>query len=253
MIARALTCLLLLCASSMAQAQQTQQQGAEEDPTRAVFLSLREEHRNLMSGAWNYRMVLRKDVVLLQGRRFAPRGFLTRADFPVASTHAGSETHTGLGDLYSQVLFVPYSNREHAFAVGTGLIFPTATHKTLGAGKWQIAPMVAPVWYLAPTKGFFFVKLQDVISFAGVGNRPDIHYLLLTPTLLYRPVKRWWVVADLESRTNWKNDNRTDFRAGFQVGRVVGGKLGFALKPEIPFGGTRLGDWSFQFSLIRYQ
>jgi len=250
--ALALTGLLLLYASSIAQAQQTQD-GADEDPTRVVFLSVREEYRNLTNGAWNNRIVLRKDRVLFQGRRFAPRGFLTRGDLPIATTHAGSETHTGLGDLYNQVLFVPHANQSFAFATGTGMFFPTATDKTLGTGKWQIAPMVAPVWYLPPTKGFFFVKAQDVISFAGVGDRPDIHYLLVTPTLLYRPVRRWWMVAALESRTNWENDNRTDFRAGFQVGRIVGGRLGFAVRPEIPFGGTKLGDWTLAFSVIRYQ
>jgi len=251
-IAFALTGLLLLCASSIAQAQQMPD-GAEEDPTRAVFLSVREEYRNLTNGAWNNRIVLRKDRVLLQGRRFAPRGFLTRGDLPIATTHAGSETHTGLGDFYSQVLFVPYATRQRAFAAGTGMFFPTATDKTLGTGKWQIAPMVVPIWYLPPAKGFFLVKVQDVISFAGVGDRPDSHYFLLTPTLLYRPARRWWVVSDLESRTNWKNHNRSDFRAGFQVGRVFGGNLGFAVKPEIPFGGAKQGDWNLRLSLIRYR
>jgi hypothetical protein len=251
-IARLLGALVLFCAPSLAEPQQTQEE-ADADPTRAVFFSVAEEYRNLTHGAWNNRIVLRKDVVLLQGRGFARRGFLTRGDLPIATTHAGAETHTGLGDLYNQVLFVPYSDRQFAFAAGTGMVFPTATHKTLGTGKWQIAPMVAPVWYLAPTKGFFFVKVQDVISVAGVSDRPDIHYLLVTPTLLYRPVQRLWVVADVESRTNWENNNRADFRAGFQVGRVIGNKLGFAVKPEIPFGGRKVGDWTLRFSVIRYR
>jgi hypothetical protein len=251
-IASVLPGLLLWCACSAAQAPQTQE-GAEEDPTRAVFFSVREEYRNLTNGVWNNRVVLRKDAALLRGRRLVPRGFLTRADLPIATTHAGSETNTGLGDLYGQVLFVPHANRRFAFVAGTGMFFPTATDKTLGTGKWQIAPLFAPVWYLPATKGLFFVKVQNVISFAGVGDRQDIHYLLVTPTLLYRPLRRWWVLADFESRTNWENRNRADFRVGFQAGRVVRGKLGFAVKPEVPFGGTKLGDWGLKFSVIRYQ
>jgi hypothetical protein len=246
-----LTGLLLLYEATSAHAQQPV--GAEEDPTRAVFLSIKEEYRNLTNGAWNNRIVLRKDVILLQGRRFARRGLLARSDLPLATTHAGAETHTGLGDLYGQLLVVPYGGRKFAFAGGTGMILPTATHKTLGAGKWQIAPMVAPVWYLPPSRGFFFTKVQDVISFAGVSDRPDTHYLVVTPTLLYRPARRWWVVSEIESRVNWENNNRMDFRAGFQVGRVVGGKFGLTVKPEIPFGGPRMGDWTLQFSLIRYR
>jgi hypothetical protein len=239
---------LLVCALAMAQAQ-----GTEEDPTRAVFFSARDEHRDLAGGAWNNRLVLRKDVVLLRGRVFAPGGFLTRADLPIATTHTDSSTHSGLGDLYSQILFVPHSSQRFAFAAGSGMFFPTATHKTLGSGKWQLAPMIAPVWYLPPGKGFSFVKIQDVVSFAGAGSRSDIHYLLVTPTLLYRPVRKWWIVTDLESRIDWRNDNRADFRAGLQVGRIVGGKMGITIKPEIPFGGTKQGDWTLKVSFIRYR
>lgn len=252
LIFRGLACLLLFCAFATAQSQQTSE-GAEEDPTRVVFLSARNDYFNLKDGAWSNRLVLRKDVVLLQGRRFAPRGLLTRADFSFGATHDGAATHAGLGDLYGQVLFVPHSSGRFALAAGSGLIFPTATHRTLGSGKWQAAPMVAPVWYLPPGKGFSFVKIQDVISFAGSGGRADIHHLLVTPALLFRPSRRWWVLGDLETKINWENQNRADFRAGLQVGRVVGGKLGFTVKPEIPFGGTRQGDWKLQLSVIRYQ
>ena len=35
-------------------------------------------------------------------------------------------------------------------------------------------------------------------SFARDDDRPDVDYLLLTPTLLYRPAPRWWVLTDTE-------------------------------------------------------
>jgi hypothetical protein len=228
-------------------------EGADEDPTRAVFFSVREEYRNLTNGAWNNRLILRKDAAVLRGRRIARRGFLLRTDFPIATTHLGSETRTGLGDLYGQLFLIPHLTWKFALVAGTGILLPTATDKTLGTGKWQVAPLAVGVWYLPRTKGFFLLKVQEYISVAGVNDRPDINYLLVTPTLLYRLNNGWWTAADFESRTNWKNNNRTDFRAGFQVGKVINHKFGLAVKPEVPFGGTKLGDWTLKFSVIWYK
>ena len=221
--------------------------GVDDDPTRAVFFSVREEYRNLLDGAWNNRIVLRKDAVVLKGQRLGGRaGFLLRTDVPITTTHLGSETHMGLGDIYGQVLYIPHLNRKFAFVAGAGIVLPTATHKTLGQGKWQIAPLAVPVWYLARKKGFFLVKFQDFISIAGAGNRPDVHALFINPTLNYLPVRRWLVQAEVESRTNWKNNSRTDFRVGFGTGRVMTRRFFLGIKCEVPMGGTRQGDWTIK-------
>ena len=120
--------------------------GVEDNPTRAVFFSVREEYRNQIDGGWNNLLVLRRDEVVLKGKRGGGRnGFLLRTDVPITTTHLGSETHTGLGDIYGQALYIPYLSRKFAFVTGTGIIFPTATHKTLGQGKWQVAPLAVRV------------------------------------------------------------------------------------------------------------
>jgi hypothetical protein len=228
--------------------------GVDDDPTRAVFFSVREEYRNLINGAWNNRLVLRKDTVVLKGNRAAGRtGFLLRTDVPITTTHLGSETNTGLGDIYGQALFIPHLSRKFAFVTGTGIVLPTATHKTLGLGKWQVAPLAVPVWFLPQKKGFFLVKFQDFISIAGVGDRPDVHALFINPTLNYLPARRWLVQAEVESRTNWKNDNRTDFRVGFGAGRVMTRRLFVGIKCEVPIGATRLGDWTMKVTNILYR
>lgn len=226
----------------------------DDDPTRAVFFSVREEYRNLINGAWNNRLVLRKDTVVLKGRRIGGRtGYLLRTDVPIITTHLGSETHTGLGDIYGQALYIPYLSRKFAFVTGTGLVLPTATHKTLGQGKWQVAPLAVPVWFLPRKKGFFLVKFQDFISVAGVGDRPDVHALFINPTLNYIPARRWLVQADAESRTNWKNDKRTDFRVGFGAGKVMTRRLFIGIKCEVPIGPTRSGDWTIKVTNILYR
>jgi hypothetical protein len=221
--------------------------GVDDDPTRAVFFSVREEYRNLLNGTWNNRIVLRKDAVVLKGRRVGGRaGFILRTDVPITTTQLGSETHMGLGDIYGQALYIPHLGRKFALVTGTAIVLPTATHKTLGQGKWQIAPLAVPVWYLARKKGFFLVKFQDFISIAGASDRPNVHALFINPTLNYLPARRWLVQAEVESRTNWKNDSRTDFRVGFGTGRVMTRRFFLGLKCEVPMGGTRSGDWTIK-------
>ena len=92
---------------------------------------------------------------MLRGKKVGGRtGFILRTDVPITTTHLGSETHTGLGDIYGQALYIPYLSRKFAFVTGTGLVLPTATHKTLGLGKWQVAPLAVPVWFFPKKKGF---------------------------------------------------------------------------------------------------
>ena len=228
--------------------------GADDDPTRAVFFSVREEFRNLRGGAWNNRVVLRKDTVVLKGKRGGGRtGYLLRTDVPITTTHLGSATHNGLGDIYAQALYVPYLSRKFALVTGSAVVLPTATHKSLGQGKWQLAPLLVPLWFLPKKKGFFQLKIQDYISIAGVGDRPDVHSLFVTPTLNYLPARRWLVQVDGETRTNWKNDNRTDFRIGFGAGKVLTPKLFLGAKCEIPMGATRPGDWTLKLINIFYR
>lgn len=235
-------------------APQEPEAGVDDNPTRAVFFSIREEYRNLTGGAWNNRIVLRKDTVVLKGKRVGGRtGFLLRTDVPITTTHLGSETHTGLGDIYGQALYIPYLSRKFAFVTGTGIVVPTATHKTLGLGKWQIAPLAVPVWFLPKAKGYVQVKFQNFFSVAGVGDRPGVNALFINPAVNYIPARRWLVNADVESRTNWKNDNRTDFRVGFGAGKVLTRRLFLGIKCEVPIGPTRSGDWTVKVVNIFYR
>jgi hypothetical protein len=254
--------VLVFSCSSLALAQTSQtpskseepEAGVDDNPTRAVFFSVREEYRNLKNGAWNNRLILRRDKVVLKGKKLGGRtGFILRTDIPITTTHLGSETHTGLGDIYGQVLYIPYLNRKFAFVIGSGLVIPTATHKTVGLGKWQLAPIAVPVWFLPKAKGHFYVRVQDYFSIAGVGDRPDVNSLFINPTLNYIPAKRWLIQADAESRTNWKNAIRTDFRVGFGAGRVMTHRFFLGIKCEVPMGGTRPGDWTLKVTNIFYR
>jgi hypothetical protein len=227
----------------------------DTDPTKPVALSCREEFYDLKGDAWQNVVMLRGDYLILEkndllGHR---RGVILRADLPMVSYHGGGSTRTGLGDLYGQALLIPRLKDNFLIAVGTGLVFPTATGDEFGRGKWIASPVVVPILFF-PRRGFAYVKVQDWISFEGDSGRPDVHYLTVTPTFLWRLSKRWWMQLDEESNTDWEMNGQTSYKAGFLIGRMLSKKSGLSLKAEIPFGEHRQGDWTVKvvFFITRY-
>jgi hypothetical protein len=227
----------------------------EEDPTKAVFLSFREEYTNGIGDAWNTVTIVRSDRVFLKNSSQVggKLGWLTRADLPVVVSNPGNGTQGGLGDLYLQALYVPYLTRGFAFAAGTGMNLPTATDATLGNGKWQVAPMVVPVWFFKRGRGFFYVRVQEHVSFAGDSGRNDINFSEIVPTVLRSFKRRWWFLADTNVRTDWARGRVTSFRSGLEIGRVMTPHFGLSVKPEIPWGPNRTAEYTLKVILTRYK
>ena len=228
--------------------------GQDTDPTKPVLFSFRDEHYKLNGGNWINAFIFRKDELLWQETPLVgqARGVLLRAEVPVTTSYLGGDKNTGLGDSYVQALLLPRLGGNFLLGIGTGLLLPTATDRSLGTGKWTIAPVVAPVWFL-PRQGYALVKLQEFESFAGPSSRPDISYFLITPTVLWRVAQRYWVLVDSESRTSWSQDV-TSYRSGLLVGRMLSSRAGVSLKAEVPWGNHRLGDWTLKavFYLTRF-
>lgn len=224
--------------------------GVEGDPTRPIVFSLREDYSDLGNGAWVNQFTVRKDQMTPRHAGLGRRVIL-RFDLPFVTVHAGGEEHSGLGDLYAQALFARPFGRSFVLATGSGMFLPTASQDSLGTGKWSVAPVVLPFWSLPDRKGFFFVKLQDIVSFAGDEDRADVHALLTTPTLCWRFSRRSWVLVDTEAQTDWEHDARTSYRSGVQIGRAFKHKIGAWIKPEIPWGPHQLGDWTVKLTFYR--
>ena len=226
-----------------------------DDPTRAVFFSVRNEYSNLRDADWSHALILRSDRALLrQHPRLGGKvGLLTRFDLPVVAAGVDRQTQVGLGDLYAQVTYVPWLTRRFALAMGAGVTFPTATDSTLGLGKWQFAPIVAPIWFFPKGKGFVLLRLHEHVSFAGDTTRPAVNYLETVQTVMYNFKKGWWVLFDTQARTDWQGEHGVSFRSGVELGHVVVKRMGLSVKPEIPWGANRRGDWTVKLILTRYR
>ena len=225
---------------------------AEEDPTRPIVFSIRDEYRDLKNGGWANTVIFRTDKLSFRNfqNRGGAKGLLLRLDIPFNTIHAGTRTKAGPGDIYAQILYIPRAGKRFAAAIGTGIILPTATHDLLGRGKVILAPSVIPVWYFANRKRLSFIRIQNYFSVAGKSSRPDVNYLLVDPNVVVPVTKRWWIGTNTEFIWDWTT-SRIAGTSGFQVGRIARGKFGFWVRPEIPFGPGRTGGFNLKFTVFR--
>jgi len=227
---------------------------SDSDPTHPVFASIRPELYTIGDGIAVRALVFRYDTALLTSRSMfhGVPGVIFRVEAPLAAARAGDGGRAqGVGDAYGQFLIVPYTNGGFAWAVGSGVVVPTATDDLLGAGKWVLAPLAAPVWRSPGV--LFFVKVQNLTSIAGDASRSDLNYLLVTPTFFHVIHRQWWVLLDTESKTNWARGDRTGLRSGVQIGRVLARGVGFWAKPEMWWGPNRDGRWNLKFGVVWYE
>jgi hypothetical protein len=256
---RAGTLILSLCVIAGAQAEPSSAPspspnvaGADSNPATIVAWSLREEYYNLPGGDWSNVFLFRGDRVVLRNRRrpIGRHGVITRLDLPLVVTHRPDGTSAGLGDIYAQAFLIPYLKRKFMLVAGSGVSIPTATDHRLGTGKLNIAPAVVPLWPI-PKRGFFFVKVQDFFSVAGVHDRPDLHYMTVTSVLVWRlKNKPYWIQLEEESQTNWNDNAHTGYKAGLLLGRMKK-KRGVWIKFEVGIGQYRVGSLAIKTSIFR--
>jgi hypothetical protein len=227
----------------------------DSDPAQPVFLSVRPEFYSIREDVEQRALILRYDARLFSGVRIgrgAP-GVVLRFEVPFASAEVNDVRTSGLGDSYAQFFIMPYARNAGAFlfAVGSGFLLPTASDERLGAGKWIVAPVAAPIWRFPG--GLFLIKLQNLTSVAGDSSKPDVNYFLFTPIYAHVIGTRWWIQADTETKTKWTDEGRTGVKSGVQFGRRFGRGLGVWLKPEVWWGPNRDGRWNLKFGFVWYE
>ena len=104
---------------------------------------------------------------------------VTQPDFSADAT--GGKKVTGFGDIQMAAFIGPGNARGWVWGMGATFVFPTATNKNLGSGKYQLGP-AALVFHIGETwnKGIF---IQHWWSYAGDEDRnavviTDIQYII---------------------------------------------------------------------------
>lgn len=227
---------------------------SEADPTRAMFLVIRNEYRDLRNGSWANTIVARHDRITFRnvGLKGGAKGSILRFELPLSIVHTPSGTKAGLGDIYLQALLIPRISRRFAFSAGTGLILPTATSSVLGQGKLVVAPLMVPLWYLASRRRLVTMRLQHFVSVAGNGNRPNVNYTVFDPFIGLATGRRSWIFADTELKWDWRRKLNSAVTA-VQFGRIFSDRMGFWIKPEIPWGPGRGGGFNIKVGIFRFR
>ena len=168
-----------------------------------------------------------------------------RMDLPILHFDAqtpGQRSESGIGDVVTSMTFVKIFSKRFIGAVVPRIDFPTATHDSLGSGKYAFKPLVAGVTPLA--KGVAFVGLLEYrVSFAGNKNRADINELSLKPILLKSflegPLKGYYVNPQAEVIVDFEQNNRATFQLAANAGKVLSKNVVVFVVPTIHVAGTK--------------
>ena len=126
----------------------------------------------------------------------------------------------GVGDM--QVFdLVSVKQSWGRWGFGPALVFPTASARATGAGKYQAGPAVALI-YTGVKNLTAGAIVQNPISYTGDPNRPNVNNMLITPTLTYNLKDGWFVgLSDYNWSFNWENGGAATVPLGVQVGKIV--------------------------------
>ena len=188
-----------------------------------------------------------------------PHVQLMKITMPIAvSLSGGSATQqysvSGVGDL--QVFdLLTFKESWGRWGVGPALVFPTASAKQLGAGKYQAGPSFALI-YTGITNLTVGAVIQNPISYAGSPNRPSVNSMIITPTFTFNLKEGWFVgMSDYNWSFNWENGGALTFPIGVQAGKIIRiGKQPFSLSAEVGGVAARPANtpnpgWLFGFEL----
>jgi hypothetical protein len=184
---------------------------------------------------------------------------ITRAIIPVVHDPVlGSATQStgGLGDTSLALYLSPSHPEGIIWGIGPAFTFPTATHRLLGQGKYDVGLSAVALTIRGPW--LIGALITDVASVAGSSDREHVHQMLVQPFVNYNFSGGWYLTSSPVITANWQaaTSQRWTVPLGGGAGRTfrVGKQaLNFQVQAfklvERPHDN---GDWSLraQFSLL---
>jgi len=176
----------------------------------------------------------------------------------------GDSNDFGLGDLTPAFFFSP--KKPVPVSPGVGLVWgagpvfalPTSTDPRLGTEKWSAGPtFVALLLTKKVVTGFL---INNLWSFAGESDRPDVNAMTLQPFFNYNLPKGWYLTTSPIITANWEADsgNRWTIPIGGGIGRVfkigkqpINAQINYYYnveRPDLTGGDPQLrAQWTFLF------
>jgi hypothetical protein len=201
-------------------------------------MEVKYQYQNFAAGDLHGIAIIRGDYA------FTPK-IAFRMDLPILhfdSKTPGLSSESGIGDIVTSMTFVKIFSRRFVGAVVPRIDFPTATHDSLGSGKYAFKPVVAGVTPLA--KGVALVGVLEYrVSFAGNKTRADINELSIKPILLKSflegPLKGYYVNPQAEVIVDFEHNNQATLQLAANIGKVLSKNVVVFVVPTIHVAGTK--------------
>lgn len=154
---------------------------------------------------------------------------IVRTILPVISQpdlNSQQSWQNGLGDVTQTYFLSPSKPGKLIWGIGPAFVIPTSTDSALGTGKWSAGPSVVA---LVQPQGWTIGALaNNVLSFAGDRDRPDVNSFFMQ-YFIYRNFDKGWFLASAPIITgNWELPAREAWLVPFgpDLGRVfkIGGQ-----------------------------
>ena len=163
---------------------------------------------------------------------------------------------SGLGDTSFTAWVSPAKPGKLVWGIGPALSLPTATDPQLGTKKWGIGPSV--IGLITPGKWVVGAFFNNIWSFAGDSDRPDVSRFLLQYFINYNLSNGWYLVTAPIITSDWKVESGerwvVPFGGGlgkiFRIGgQPVNANAQVFVNAEKPENGP---DWGvrFQFQFL---
>ena len=131
---------------------------------------------------------------------------ITRTIIPVLDEPAlapGIGGVSGLGDAQLSLYLSPsHATDGVIWGVGPSLSFPTATDRSLGAGKYSLGVSTALLTIRGPW--LLGCLITDVASVAGEEDRKNVHQFLTQPFIDYNFLHGWYLASSPIVTADWK-------------------------------------------------
>ena len=226
--------LPLFCLPAAADEPQALEQAANDPTASLLSVSL----SNLYSGDYHNLDNERGNTVQLRISLPFKTGKLkhiTRVTFPLITDSPSGKT--GVGDMvvFDLVTFDQSWGRWGAGIVGS---IPIAGDERLGSGKLGAGPAMG---FVARNPGFLWgVFNQNVVSFAGDGDREDVRVSILQPIINISLPNKWSLgFSEMNFTYDWEKGDWSNLPLGMKVSKLV--KF-----DQLPVTLSAAGEYNFQ-------
>lgn len=186
---------------------------------------------------------------------------ITRPVLPIYSSPYAAGRHTvgnvsGLGDAEFMAMLSPVSDSRFLWGVGPTAVFPTATDRHLGSGKWQLGATLAAVYM--DEKWVVGVFPQQWWTVGGDPDRAGVNRCQTQYFLWYSPAPTWQIGMSPNILIDWdakKAEDALTLPIGLGVAKLVTlGKLPVKISAEADYSVIRPRnmagtEWTFRLTL----